>query len=93
MKVTPTIIQDEFIGLKVKVVNSTHKGYVGIEGKIIDETKNMFVILYKGKKKMIPKSISVFHFYFPDGTIVEVDGKLLVGRPEDRIKKKIRRIW
>jgi ribonuclease P protein subunit POP4 len=39
------------------------------------------------------KDSSVFHFKFPDGTVVEIDGKLLVGRPEDRLKKRVRRLW
>jgi ribonuclease P protein subunit POP4 len=42
---------------------------------------------------MVVKDSSVFHFTMPDGTIVEVDGKVILGRPEDRLKKKIKRRW
>jgi ribonuclease P protein subunit POP4 len=93
MKVTPDIIRGEFIGTEAKVSKSTHSGYVGLSGKIIDETRNTFTILHKGKRKKILKNSAIFHFKFSDGTIVEIDGKLLLGRPEDRLKKHIKRLW
>jgi len=93
MKVTPDIISYEFIGTEAKVAKSRHHDYVGLSGKIIDETRNTFTILHEGKKKMILKESAVFHFKFSDGTIVEIDGKLLVARPEDRLKKHVRRLW
>jgi len=93
MKVTPDIIRSEFIGTDVKVAKSTHRDYVGISGKIIDETRNTFTILQEGKRKTVVKDSSVFHFKFSDGTIVEINGNLLAGRPEDRLKKHIRRLW
>lgn len=93
MKVTPNIIRYEFIGTEAEVAKSRHPGYVGISGKIMDETRNTFVILHKGERKRIIKDSAVFHFKFSGGTVVEIDGKLLVGRPEDRLKKRIRRLW
>jgi ribonuclease P protein subunit POP4 len=93
MKITPDIIRYEFIGTEAKVAESKHQGCVGISGKIIDETRNTFVILHKGERKKIIKDLAVFHFKFSDGTVVEIDGKLLVRRPEDRLKKRIRRLW
>jgi ribonuclease P protein subunit POP4 len=93
MKVTPDIIRGEFIGTKAKVSKSTHPGYVGLSGKIIDETRNTFTILHEGKRKKVIKNSAIFHFKFSDGTIVEIDGKLLLGRPEDRLKKRVKRLW
>lgn len=93
MKVTPDIIRSEFIGTEAKVSKSTHKEYVGLSGKIIDETRNTFTILHEGKRKKIVKNSAIFHFKFSDGTIVEIDGKLLLGRPEDRLKKRVKRLW
>jgi len=43
--------------------------------------------------KQIVKSSAVFNFQFADGTIVEIDGKLLVGKSEDRLKKTVKRLW
>ena len=93
MKVTSDIVRHEFIGSKGKIVKSPHADYVGINGEIIDETKNTFTILHKGKAKSIIKNGVVFNFNFSDGTIIEIYGKLLVGRPEDRLKKTIKRLW
>jgi ribonuclease P protein subunit POP4 len=93
MKVTPDIIRGEFIGTEAKVSKSTHPGYVGLSGKIIDETRNTFTILHEGKRKKVIKNSAIFHFKFSDGTIVEIDGKLLLGRPEDRLKKRVKRLW
>ena len=42
--------------------------------------------------KLIPKDVSIFEFKVPDGTIVEIDGKILLNRPEDRIKKRYKKI-
>ena len=93
MKVTPELIRYEFIGTEAEVSKSKHSGYVGLSGKIIDETRNTFTILHEGKRKTVLKDSSIFHFKFSDGTIVEIDGKILLGRPEDRLKKHIRRLW
>ncbi len=45
------------------------------------------------KAKNVVKEVAVFRFRFSDGAIVEIDGKLLVGRPEDRLKKSVKRLW
>jgi ribonuclease P protein subunit POP4 len=93
MKVTPDIIRAEFIGAEGKITKSQHSGYVGISGEVINETKNTFAILHEGKAKSVIKDSAVFHFRFSDGTIVEIDGRLLVGRSEDRLKKSVKRLW
>jgi ribonuclease P protein subunit POP4 len=93
VKVTPDIIRHEFIGTEGKIAKSPHAAYVGIHGEVIDETKNTFTIMHKGKTKSVIKTSAVFNFKFSDGTIVEIDGRLLVGRPEDRLKKTVKRLW
>ena len=93
MKITPSIVQDEFIGLESKVVKSSNPGLVGITGKVVDETRNTFTILQNGVQKVVAKDTSVFSFGMTDGTVVEIDGKAVIGRPEDRIKKRPRRLW
>ena len=93
MPITPyNVVRHELIGLKIKVKKSSDPTHVGLSGVVVDETYNMIKIETKdGEEKSLPKKISVFVFTLPDGTKVEVDGKLLVGRPEDRIKKKFPR--
>ncbi len=93
MIVTAAILQREFLGLNVKVVRSTHPSYVGTKGKVVDETRNTLVIRHKNEDKVILKNTAVFQFTLPDNTIVEIEGNVLVGRPEDRVKKRNRRRW
>lgn len=84
------LVRHELIGLEVKISKSKNKFLVGVKGMVIDETYNTLVIKTDSKKeKKIIKKICVFDFKLPDGTIVSVDGRLLVGRPEDRIKKRL----
>lgn len=94
MTVTPSIVQHEFIGLEVKVIKSSNPDIVGITGKVIDETRNTFTLLNNNrKKKVVIKDIAIFKFVMLDGTVVEIDGKIIMGRPEDRLKKRPRRLW
>jgi ribonuclease P protein subunit POP4 len=93
VKVTPDVICHEFIGTEGKIAKSSHADYVGIKGEVIGETKNTFTIMHRGKAKSVIKNSAVFNFKLSDGTIVEIDGKLLVGRPEDRLKKTVKRLW
>jgi ribonuclease P protein subunit POP4 len=93
IKVTASIVQHEFIGLDAKVVRSSNPQAVGIEGRVVDETRNTLTILHNDKRSVVIKDVSIFEFVMPDGTIVEIDGKVILGRPEDRIKKRPRRLW
>ena len=93
MNVTPSIVQYEFIGLETKVVKSSNPDVVGITGRVDDETRNTLAILHDGEKKVVIKDTAVFEFLMPNGTVVEIDGKVIIGRPEDRLKKRPRRLW
>ncbi|MCL2172621.1 MAG: ribonuclease P protein component 1 [Nitrososphaerota archaeon] len=93
MKVTPDIIRYEFIGTAAHVAHSNHFDYLGLSGRVIGETKNTFTLNSENKIKRVIKDSAVFNFTFNDGTTVEIDGKLLIGRPEDRLKKSIKRLW
>ena len=80
-------LRSEFIGLRVRVLMSSHPTLTGIEGEIVDETKNTVVIRTEKGDKRIPKHTSVLLIFFPDGNQVKIDGAKIVGRPEERIKK------
>jgi ribonuclease P protein subunit POP4 len=41
---------------------------------------------------VIPKMGSIFVFEIPNGEKIEVDGNILSIRPEDRIKKRFKKI-
>ena len=80
------LVRLEWIGRKVEIAESENKALVGLKGKIVDETKNMFMLDVNGKMKKIIKDQVKLKINF-DSHTYKIDGKLLVGRPEDRIKK------
>jgi ribonuclease P protein subunit POP4 len=93
MKAVATITQSELIGLNAKVTKSTNKDTIGITGTVIDETRNTLIIRHNNTDKTVPKETTIFQFTLPNGSIVEVEGNAITGRPEDRVKKKPRRQW
>lgn len=84
------IIRQELIGRPVHVVESTDPGHVCTEGFIRAETREIVSIESDKKMIMVPKKDCVFEITLPDGTQVRIDGNLLRGRPEDRMKKRLR---
>jgi len=93
MKTTVAVVQGEFIGLYAKVVKSSNPSIVSVSGRVVDETRNTLVIRHKNEDKIIIKEAAVFQFTLPDNTVVEIEGKVIVGRPEDRLKKRLKRRW
>lgn len=92
MSINPqNIVRHELIGLEVKIIKSTNSSQEGMRGRVVDETFKMLIIETNKGDKKIAKKDAVFVFKLPDGTRVKVDGKILLGRPEDRIKKKLKR--
>ena len=90
--VTPKdLVRHELIGLEVKVAESTNKSAVGLEGTVIDESRNTLTVRTAKGPKSLVKEQCIFSFLLLSGERVRVDGKVLVGRPEDRIKKKQKR--
>ncbi len=79
----------ELIGLHCKVVWSKNKDYIGIEGTVVDETKNLLILRTERGIKKILKDRCVFGFKIGKGFVL-VPGEMLVGRPEERLKKFIR---
>ena len=94
MKITPqNIVNHELVGLQTHIVESRDPNHVCTTGTILGETKEMINIDTGKGTKAIPKQICVFEITLPNGTVVRVDGGLLGGRPEDRMKKRLNRSW
>ena len=89
--ITPqNILKHELIGLSVEIVKSSNPNLVGIKGRVVDETRNTLLIeKFDGREVRIPKDVAVFRFKLNDKS-VDVIGALLIGRPEDRLKKKVK---
>ena len=81
------LLRHELIGLSVEVADSSDQNLVGKNGTVVDETQNTIAIEEDGEVKSLQKSAVVLRVTLPDGGEMQVDGKKLVARPEDRIKK------
>jgi len=94
MKITPqNIVNHELVGLQTHIVESRDPNHVSTTGRILGETKEMIEIDTGKGTKAVPKNICVFEMTLPNGAVVRVDGGLLRGRPEDRMKKRLNRSW
>ena len=92
MITSKNLVHHEFIGLNVHVTSESDSS-LKLIGTIIDETKNTIKIEDKNKnEKLVPKKGSIFVFELPNGEKIEVNGKILSIRPEDRIKKRFKKI-
>ncbi len=76
------IKKDNLIGLKVKVIDADNKSQISIEGKIIDETRNTIKVQTTTEIKQLMKNNITLMI-----NDQKINGKNLVGRPEERIKK------
>ncbi len=86
------ILRHELIGRAAGVVRSRNPSHHAVEGLIIDESMKTLVIEQDGEAKRVPKRDATFIIKLPSG-LVEIEGAALYGRPEDRVKKKIKRRW
>jgi ribonuclease P protein subunit POP4 len=81
------IILHELIGLKTEIKESTNSQIVGINGLIVDETKQMFTIDSKHGVKMISKKDNTWEFSYNNQKIT-LSGILLSKRPHERLELK-----
>lgn len=76
------------VGKKIRVVSSPNPLYVGLEGTVSDETRNMVMVrCADGKTKGVPKSGSLFALQNVGGW-ESVPGDSLAGTSEARARKK-----
>ena len=85
------VTRHELVGLEAEVLHDSNPCNINTHGTVIDETMNTLVIDDGGAKRIIKKN-AVFKFRLND-EIVKVEGWAILGRPEDRVKRKIKRRW
>ncbi|MHA1754781.1 MAG: ribonuclease P protein component 1 [Candidatus Odinarchaeia archaeon] len=78
------------IGKKIKIINSSDPSLIGLTGIIKDETRNMLMINVENRMVKIPKKIVQLKIEI-NGEKMEVNGIRILGRPDERLKKIIRR--
>ncbi len=79
------VAKHELIGLDVRVVEAGGN-LEGLEGRVVDETKNLLIIETQKGEKKVQKRGSRFELEIPEGSVT-IDGEKLLFRPEDRTKK------
>ena len=80
------ITRHELIGLNIEIIEAKNKALVGLKGKVIDETKSLLLVQTKKGEKKVLKDQATLRMKVNNKKI-QLDGKLLVGKPEDRLKK------
>ena len=89
--ITPrNLTRHELIGLTVRVVEATNPALRGITGTVVDETRQMIAVHNGTRVRRVAKAACVFRFTLPDGSEVEVPGRVLVAPPERRISREKR---
>ncbi len=81
------ITSHEFIGLDTEIVSSSNPQVIGLNGRIINETKSMFTINTEKGIKSISKSQNNWKFSIQDKEVI-VEGTRITKRPFDRIGGK-----
>ena len=82
-----TISRHELIGLETEVIESNNLQLVGLNGRVINETKSMLTINTKKGKKMIPKLTSNLKFFIKGESFL-VNGSSIAKRPFERLGAK-----
>jgi ribonuclease P protein subunit POP4 len=94
MKIAPeNIVRHELTGLSTHVVESKDPNLTCRRGTILGETREMIHLDTESGEVSVPKGVCVFDITLPNGAVVRVDGNVLRGRPEDRMKKRLNRSW
>ena len=86
------IVLNELIGLRARVVRCSDKKQEGLEGIVIDETKNTLLLQTERGVRKLVKASSAFRFY-PYARSKEsfvVDGREINFRPHERIEKSMK---
>ena len=73
----------DLIGQEVTISDSKNNEIIGINGKIIMETKNMIVINTNNGKRSIPKNICQLS---NNGEVIQTDSTKLSKRPHERLE-------
>jgi len=90
MRKPENILRHELIGLKCEIKDATNKSNIGLSGEIIDETLKTIVLETNAGRKRIAKKGTIFRIKLGDKNVL-IHGDYILARPEDRIKKRIKK--
>lgn len=86
-----SLARHELIGLKVRIAQSSNPRQIGLSGRVVDETRNTFLLETKAKVLRFAKRNTSLIFALPDGQSVRICGSVLISKPENRISKRMQR--
>ena len=86
MRTPKNLTLHELIGLSIQIVTSPRISEIGLQGTVINETKNTLTIKTP-KQLIIEKKGRKLCFKIGQKMSI-IEGTALVGRPEERIKRK-----
>lgn len=84
------VARGELIFLPVEVVQASDAGLVGLQGTVVDETLHTLTVRVGdpgGRRVQVPKAGCTFRLTLPEGGTVDVEGRAIAFRSEDRTKK------
>jgi ribonuclease P protein subunit POP4 len=74
------------IGYDIEVLNASNESYIGIKGRVVDETRNMVVVrLDNGRVVKIVKRGTYFRVMLNDNRVLEIEGNKLIGNIIKRV--------
>ncbi|MBW2968501.1 ribonuclease P protein subunit [Candidatus Woesearchaeota archaeon] len=82
------VIREDWIGREVKIIGAKNKSYLGIVGKVVDETKHFLLIKTPVKVLKMLKNSSIFELSWNNRKVI-VKGKDIEVAPEERLKLKV----
>ena len=92
MNLSPeSLARHELIGLEIVWRPAPTPASIGLSGKVVDETRNTFLIETARGIKRIAKSNTSLIFTLPDGQRARVKASVLISQPENRISKRMQR--
>jgi ribonuclease P protein subunit POP4 len=83
------IVLHELIGLYAEIIDCKDSSQIGIEGRVIYETKNLLYLRHGSKTWKAVKKISTFRFSNGGDRFV-VDGDEISFRPYERTEKALK---
>ncbi|MBD3361948.1 ribonuclease P protein subunit [Candidatus Woesearchaeota archaeon] len=88
MKSLSGVVREDWIGREVKIIGAGNKAYLGIVGRVVDETKHFLIIKTPEKVLKMMKKGSIFELSWNDQK-VRVKGDDIEVAPEERLKLKV----
>ena len=87
-----SLARHELIGLNVFIETHSDRGLVGLSGRIVDETRNTFLLETGRRELRLAKKNAGLIFSLPGGQRVRINGKVLISQPENRISKRMQKM-